>query len=450
MTRRRRLAALAAGGLLLAGCGSDGGTGTTTRIDALFDNASFLTSGQEVRIAGARVGQVTDVGLAAGRRARVSLAVDRRFAPFRADATCTIKPQSLIGERFVDCDPGTPAAAPLGERDGVAVLPVARTRSPVDLDLLVAMLGQPTNVRLQLLLNELGAAGAARGPALAASIRRANPALEHANAVLGIMADERVAVDRLLRAGDEVLSHLDRRRGDLGRLLRSGDVALAATARRGTAIEDAIDQLPGTLRSARPALERFAALTRAARPVVADLGTAAPQLETVARDLGPFSRAARPALRRLAPTLRRARPVLIATAPRATALASGLERLAPAIGETATLTASLEANGVLQRALVFAYQVALATARYDDVSHILPARLNVNPCIIQTSVAQPECSSRFTDPGTVGGDGGRALARRLRAILGDGGREPGRRPAAPATRERDVAARAARQREAGR
>ena len=56
---------------LLAGCGggSEGATGQA-RVDALFDNASFVNNGQEVRIAGARVGTVQGIELT-GDRAQV-------------------------------------------------------------------------------------------------------------------------------------------------------------------------------------------------------------------------------------------------------------------------------------------------------------------------------------------------------------------------------------------
>ena len=43
-------------------------------------------------------------------KARIEATVDSRFMPFHKDATCTIRPEGLIAENYVDCDPGTPAA----------------------------------------------------------------------------------------------------------------------------------------------------------------------------------------------------------------------------------------------------------------------------------------------------------------------------------------------------
>ena len=42
------------------------------------------------------------------------------FAPFRADAQCTVRPQSLIGEKFVECEPGRRRSAERWRRSTTA------------------------------------------------------------------------------------------------------------------------------------------------------------------------------------------------------------------------------------------------------------------------------------------------------------------------------------------
>ncbi|MEA2216054.1 MAG: hypothetical protein QOK19_1615, partial [Solirubrobacteraceae bacterium] len=154
--------------------GAGGGGERAYRVDAIFDNADFLVSGQDVKIAGAVVGQVAGVHLTPQHTARIEMQIDTGFAPFRSDATCTIRPQSLIGEKFVDCSPGTPKGKPLtGEAPTV---PLARNHSPVDLDLVFAALRLPYRQRLSLLVNELGTGLAGRPRDLNLAIRRANPA----------------------------------------------------------------------------------------------------------------------------------------------------------------------------------------------------------------------------------------------------------------------------------
>ena len=97
------LIAVAAAALLV---GAGGKGADTYRVDAIFDNAAGLIPGQDVKIAGARVGAVQDITLNKQRKARVQMEIEPGFAPFRADADCIVRPQSIIGEKFVQCDPG--------------------------------------------------------------------------------------------------------------------------------------------------------------------------------------------------------------------------------------------------------------------------------------------------------------------------------------------------------
>ncbi|HEX6945203.1 MAG TPA: MlaD family protein, partial [Casimicrobiaceae bacterium] len=173
----KRLAALAfvlAAAVTVAalGCGSSAtGGGDTYRVDAIFDNASFLIHGQDVRIAGANVGSVEDVRVTPDNRARIEMKIDKRFAPFRSDADCFIAPQSLIGERFIQCAPGTPRGHVLRSEDGHApTVPITNTHSPVDPDLVLSTYDLPVRQRLSIILNELGAGLAGDGHQLSAAI----------------------------------------------------------------------------------------------------------------------------------------------------------------------------------------------------------------------------------------------------------------------------------------
>src|SRR5205085_308213 len=136
----RRLLALAlvpllavAGALVLSGARARGDS--AYRVDVIFDSSKGIIPGQLVKIAGARVGKVKDVSLTGDYKARIQLEVERRFAPFRTDAACSIQPEGLLAENFVQCDPGTPAGRPLRAQDGKApTVPVERTTVPVNLN----------------------------------------------------------------------------------------------------------------------------------------------------------------------------------------------------------------------------------------------------------------------------------------------------------------------------
>src|SRR3954469_22440486 len=72
------------------------------------DNAFGLVSGADVKVAGVRAGKIADFKLnRSNYHARVDIELDQHgFDHFRSDAFCESRPQSLIGEYFLDCQPG--------------------------------------------------------------------------------------------------------------------------------------------------------------------------------------------------------------------------------------------------------------------------------------------------------------------------------------------------------
>src|SRR5436305_8126807 len=85
---------------------SSGPTGRTYRIE--LDNAYDLTTGGEFKVAGVNAGSISSIGLDQKTlHAVVTVKVTQGgFGQFHKDAFCQTRPQSLIGEYFVDCQPG--------------------------------------------------------------------------------------------------------------------------------------------------------------------------------------------------------------------------------------------------------------------------------------------------------------------------------------------------------
>ena len=112
---------LAAGALVVFGTGaSDDGGGY--RVRAIFMNAFSVIPGEDVKIAGVKVGKIESLDVTPDHKAAVVLRIDRPgFDDFRTDAECTIRPQSLIGEKYIECTPtqprpeGTPAPPELAK-----------------------------------------------------------------------------------------------------------------------------------------------------------------------------------------------------------------------------------------------------------------------------------------------------------------------------------------------
>ena len=388
------LLAACVAGLSLTGASSEGEK--TYRVDALFYNAAHLIPGQLVKIAGAEVGEVEDVKLTHDRRARVQMKIDERFGPFRADAKCRIRPQSLIGEKFVQCDPGSSRAPELRESgDEAPTVPLKRNEVPVDLDLVFASLRMPYRQRLSLIVNELGTGLAGRPEELNDAIRLANPALGQTRRVLEIVDADRARLARLIDASDEVIGELAERRGEVqGFIGRAGEVGEEVASRRGD-LDLALRELPPMLAELEPTARDLETLATQARPVLSDLRAAAPGLRALAADFGPLNDAARPALVKLADMSKTGRRAVRAATPVAELLRPVARRLPPVTGHLTLLLESLRDNGAIEGILGYAYNGAISTARFDRYSHILPTYQIGVTCNAPAERPAPGCDAHF-------------------------------------------------------
>src|SRR5687768_13902590 len=165
-----------------------GGGEEPYKVRAIFDNAGFVIPGEDVKVAGVKVGKIDSLDVTDDFKAVVVLDIqEKAYQDFRRDAECQIRPQSLIGEKFVECEP-TQARQATAEQEpalkkiedgpgkGQYLLPVENTSKPVDLDLINNITREPQRARLSIILSELGTGVAGRGSDLNEVIRRANPA----------------------------------------------------------------------------------------------------------------------------------------------------------------------------------------------------------------------------------------------------------------------------------
>lgn len=291
------LCALAAGVVLLTGAsGDEDSGGLTYKIE--LDNAFGLTEGADVKIAGVRAGKVKSMSLERSRMlALVTVNItERGFDDVRKDVRCETRPQSLIGEYFIDCRPGTsPERLPEG-----STIPVEQTETTVPVDLVNDIMRRPYRERFTILLSELGAGLAARGEDLDATIRRAVPALRQVDRLLAILREQRVTIRNLYRDADTVFKRVADDRGEVARFVDEARDTAAAAAQEPEGIQAQWRTFPTFLRELRPTLARLEDTANEQIPALRDLGTAAPLLTRLFKTLGPYAEASRPAVRTLA------------------------------------------------------------------------------------------------------------------------------------------------------
>src|SRR3954471_13708314 len=257
------------------------------------DSGYGLTTGSDVKFGGVRAGIIDTLELnQRTRRALVGIHLTLPgFDSLNRDAFCQVRPQSLIGEFFLDCQPGRGRQPRAGSH-----IPVTQTGSAIGFDLLNTMQRYPNTQRLRLLLGELGAGVASRGPQLNTALRRALPALRQTNRVLHVLAEENRTLANLVRHGDRALAGVAQRKRDVARFVKEAGDTSEVSARRRESLSEQWRRYPGFLDQLTPAMRDLGSAADAQTGALRQLRAGAGRLETFFDRLGAFSSATRPAV----------------------------------------------------------------------------------------------------------------------------------------------------------
>jgi ABC-type transporter Mla subunit MlaD len=414
------VAAAAVGAALGAG-GSDDGGGY--RVRAIFDNASFVIAGEDVKVAGVNVGTIDSLDVDAKHRAVVVLKIDDpAFRPFRTDGSCTIRLQSLIGEQFVECSPtrqrgGDQKPAPelptikSGQPGaGQHLLPVARTQSPVGQDLLNDIMRVPERQRLPLIINELGAGLSGNGEALQAALTRASPTLQKVDELVAILARQNRTLAQLTDDSSAVLGPLAKRRKDLGGFVKNVGLTAAATARQGDAFEANLSKLPAFLRELGPAADRLGDLADQASPAIDNFASEAASVNAATARLGPLAKQADPTLQTLGKVADQGRK----TFPKLDAVVTQLDKLGvplqPVAENLGKLSSSFDDTGGIEALMRFIYFYTGAVNGEDASGHYTRAGLSFSACVTRTPEVALGCPATFFDAKAAEASAARAKA----------------------------------------
>jgi phospholipid/cholesterol/gamma-HCH transport system substrate-binding protein len=403
-----------------AGAGGDDGQ---YEVRAIFDNASFVVVGEDVRVGGAKVGSVADVSItgkdevatesgdpAPGKAAVVVRIDDAAFQDFRIDASCLIRPQSLIGEKFVECKPTEPRApgtqappelSPIADGQpgaGQYLLPLERNGKAVDLDLVNNIMREPYPDRFRLILNDLGAGLAARGDELAEIVDRANPALRETNDVLAILRGQNHALERLATDGDQVITALAGERESVAGFINSSETVGTATAERQADLEAGFQKLPGFLRELRSTMDELSQFSNAATPVFSDLGAAAPSLTKLNQETIPFSNAGIPAVQSLGASAAVSGPALAGSDSVIRQIRGLANNGVSASKNLKKLLASLRKTGGFEGFLKLLFGLGGTVNGFDQYGHFVRALVPTNNCFDQIAIPQNGCNANFFIP----------------------------------------------------
>jgi phospholipid/cholesterol/gamma-HCH transport system substrate-binding protein len=232
--------------------------GGTTTYNAMFADATGLLPGDDVRIAGVRVGEVDAIDVSYGDRralAKVSFTVDSD----RQVATSTraqIRYRNLVGQRYVALAEGAGSSRPLTEN---GTIPLRQTNPALDLTVLfngfkplfAALNPQDVNAFAMEIIKTLqGEAG------------NVNSLLSHTASLTTTLADRDRVIGRTIDNLNAVLETVDDRDRQLSTLLVELQRFVSGLAEDRAAIGASLtnvaalaDSTAGLLRDARPAVK---------------------------------------------------------------------------------------------------------------------------------------------------------------------------------------------------
>ena len=258
------------------------GGGTTYYAD--FAEAGGLKSGDEVRIAGVRVGKVSSIELD-GDHVKVAFKV-KSDADFGDETGAAIKIKTLLGAMFLDLEPGGK-----GQLSKGATIPVSRTQSPYDVvEAFSGLADTAGKIDTDQLANAL---------TTLSDLTRSTPA-SFRNALSGVsrlsrnLAAKDQRIDTLLKNLDKVTGTLDERDQDIVGLMGDATTLFDALVKRRQAVHNLLvstttlsKQLNGLINDSRADLKP--ALTHL-DSVVKVLNKNEDNLDQTLRLAGPFYR----------------------------------------------------------------------------------------------------------------------------------------------------------------
>ena len=264
----------------------------TYRVSVQVPNANTLIKSNEVRVGGARVGQVIAVTPQSAENGAVSAKVDlelnRDLQPLPVDSTVTVRGRSALGLKYLELTPGT---SDQGLEPG-GILPLsAAVPETVELDQILNTFDQPTRDAIQSNLLEFGNALAGRGGQLNAGLQELRPLLDNLEPVMRNLAAPQTRLERFfpsLAAAAGEAAPVAENQAHLFVALDQTFGALASVAQ--PFIQETISKTPQTLDTVtsttpkiRPFIEDTTGLFADLRPGIHALSPASADLANAAR-----------------------------------------------------------------------------------------------------------------------------------------------------------------------
>jgi phospholipid/cholesterol/gamma-HCH transport system substrate-binding protein len=246
--------------------------------------------GQEVAIAGVKVGEIHKVELKNGR-AIVTMKIHKKDATFYKNATALVRPKTGLNDMTIQLDPGTSKAAKAPDD---WIIPISQTEPTVNFDEILASLDTDTRNYLQILLGNAATGLNGRSNDLANTFRRFEPTSRDVLEITKLLAERHDNIRRSVHNFRELTEAIATKDDELSQLVDASNAVFQAFTNQDRALRSTLQQLPGTLQVAQTNLAKT---------------------DKLAKTLGPTLQALRPGARALGPSLKEMRPFLTESTP---------------------------------------------------------------------------------------------------------------------------------------
>jgi virulence factor Mce-like protein len=249
----------------------------TYRLSAQIPDAQSLVRGNEVRIGGERVGQITSIKPVyvddapcpndptrhcTGQVAKVDMNLNESVKPLPENSTVVVRARSALGLKYLQINRGTSSQ---GFEPGATMPLTAARPEPVEIDQVFNMFDQPTRTAIQSNLLEFGNALAGRGVDFNEAIGQLKPLVQVLTPVMKNLADPNTGLSNFISSLSNTAAEVAPVAEIQGQLFADLDTTFGAFARVARPfIQESISRSPAaedTAISTLPTIRPFLANT---------------------------------------------------------------------------------------------------------------------------------------------------------------------------------------------
>jgi phospholipid/cholesterol/gamma-HCH transport system substrate-binding protein len=229
----------------------------TYQLSAQLPDANSMVKGNDVRIGGQRVGQITAITpenvtdapcpndptrRCTGQVAKVDMNLNKDLEQLPEDSTIVVRSKSALGLKYLQINRGDSSQ---GFKPG-STMPLSAARpEPVEIDQVFNMFDSPTRTAIQTNLLEFGNALAGRGVALNAAIGQLKPLVERLTPVMRNLASPTTGLSNFVSSLSATAAEVAPVAQIQGQLFADLDTTFAALARVSRPfIQDTISKAP--------------------------------------------------------------------------------------------------------------------------------------------------------------------------------------------------------------